>query len=275
MNLTSIPALQDNYIWTLNDDHGDCLIVDPGEAGPVLAMLEKHQWRPVAILLTHHHHDHTGGVAALVEKYPHLTVYGPAETQDKGATKIVSEGDKVAILGTEFSVLHTPGHTLGHISYFMFPYLFCGDTMFSAGCGRLFEGSPQQMFQSFQKINSLPPDTLICCAHEYILSNLKFALTVLPDNTEIESYHLKIKELRAKNGISVPTTLAFERKINVFLMTHDIDLKNKKKIKHHIKRSGRYLQCYAIRKTIFDFRVELRNTTTYSCTSFKRTMTNT
>ncbi|MCX8962849.1 hydroxyacylglutathione hydrolase [Erwinia psidii] len=224
MNLTSIPALQDNYIWTLNNERGDCLIVDPGEAAPVFATLAKNHWQPVAILLTHHHHDHTDGIQDLVKKHPNLVVYGPAETQYKGATEIVKEGDKVAVLGLEFSVLHTPGHTLGHISYFSFPYLFCGDTMFSAGCGRLFEGTPQEMYQSFQKINSLPDETLICCAHEYTLSNLKFAETVLPHNTEIERYHRKIKELRAKNGISLPTTLAFERKINVFLMTHDIDL---------------------------------------------------
>ncbi|EXU77184.1 hydroxyacylglutathione hydrolase [Erwinia papayae] len=224
MNLNSIPALQDNYIWLLNDDRGDCLIVDPGEAEPVLDAISKNHWQPVAILLTHHHHDHTGGVQKLVEKYPQLVVYGPAETLGKGATQVVSEGEKVTVLGMEFSVLHTPGHTLGHISYFSFPYLFCGDTMFSAGCGKLFEGTPQQMYESFQKINSLPAETLICCAHEYTLSNLEFCRSLLPHDVEIERYHHKIKELRAKNGISLPTKLAFERKINIFLRTHEIEL---------------------------------------------------
>lgn len=243
MNLTSIPALQDNYIWTLNNDHGDCLIVDPGEAAPVFATLDTQHWRPVAILLTHHHHDHTGGVQALVEKYPHLVVYGPEETRHKGATQIVGEGDKVAVLGLEFTVLHTPGHTLGHISYFSFPYLFCGDTMFSAGCGRLFEGTALDMYQSFQKINALPAETLVCCAHEYTLSNLKFAQAVLPHNEEIERYHRKINELRAKNGISLPTKLSLERKINVFLMTHNIDLQENTGIN---PSSQQELQVFAI-----------------------------
>nr|WP_154325289.1 hydroxyacylglutathione hydrolase [Pantoea sp. 201603H] len=224
MNLTSIPALQDNYIWTLNNDRGHCLIVDPGEAAPVINTLQQNQWQPVAILLTHHHHDHVGGVKELVEKWPQLVVYGPLETQNKGATEIVSEGDCFTILGNEFRVIGTPGHTLGHISYFSFPYIFCGDTMFSGGCGRLFEGTPEQMFESFHKLNNLPDDSLVCCAHEYTLSNLKFAQHILPQDNEIAACFQQIKDLRAKNHITLPTKLAFERKINLFLRTHEIDL---------------------------------------------------
>ncbi|WP_380182210.1 hydroxyacylglutathione hydrolase [Kalamiella sp. sgz302252] len=224
MNLTSIPALQDNYIWILNNEQGDCLIVDPGEAAPVLATLEKNQWRPAAILLTHHHHDHVGGVKELLQNYPDLVVYGPQETQDKGTNRVVFEGDKVAILGLEFSVIATPGHTLGHISYYSEPYLFCGDTLFSGGCGRLFEGTPEQMFDSFQKLNQLPAETLVCCAHEYTLSNMKFAATLLPQDPQIAGYYHKIKELRAKNVVSLPVTLASERQINVFLRTQDAEL---------------------------------------------------
>lgn len=224
MNLTSIPAFQDNYIWTLNNDRGDCLIVDPGEAAPVLTAMEKNQWRPAAILLTHHHHDHVGGVKELLQHFPDLVVYGPQETQDKGSNRLVAEGDKVAILGLEFSVIATPGHTLGHISYYSAPYLFCGDTLFSGGCGRLFEGTPQQMFNSFQKLNQLPGETLVCCAHEYTLSNMKFACSLLPQDTQIAGYYREIKELRAKNAVSLPVTLAFERQINVFLRTQEPDL---------------------------------------------------
>ncbi len=226
MNLTSIPALQDNYIWLLNNNEGRCLIVDPGEAAPVLQVLQEKQWQPEAILLTHHHHDHVGGVAELVSRYPQLQVYGPQETASKGATILVEEGDNLRIAGFDFTVLATPGHTLGHISFFSFPYLFCGDTMFSGGCGRLFEGTPKQMDESFHKINCLPAETLICCAHEYTLSNLAFAKALFPQDSKISHYYHEIKKLRAKNTITVPTKLATERKINVFLRTQDTEIKN-------------------------------------------------
>lgn len=225
MNLTSIPALQDNYIWTLNDEAGSCLIVDPGEALPVIERVEANGWQPRVILLTHHHNDHTGGVAELVQRFPDIVVYGPEETRQKGATQIVQDGDNVTFCELNFRVISTPGHTLGHISYYSSPYLFCGDTLFSAGCGRLFEGTAEQMYDSFQKLNDLPGETLVCCAHEYTLSNLNFARAVMPYNSEISAEYLKIKELRAKNGISLPAKLAHERKINLFLRTQDIDLK--------------------------------------------------
>ena len=226
MNLISIPAFQDNYIWVLSDDNGRCLIVDPGEAAPVLAAIKENQWQPDAIFLTHHHHDHVGGVKELRQHFPDLVVYGPAETQDKGTTKVVDEGDEVAILGCKFRIISTPGHTLGHICFFSDPYLFCGDTMFSGGCGRLFEGTPTQMYQSFQEINALPADTLICCAHEYTLTNIKFALSILPHDPAINDYYLKVKELRAKNQKTLPVILKNERQINIFLRTDDIDLIN-------------------------------------------------
>ncbi|WP_029590848.1 hydroxyacylglutathione hydrolase [Franconibacter pulveris] len=227
MNLNSIPAFQDNYIWVLNDEQGKCLIVDPGEAAPVLKAIEENAWQPVAILLTHHHDDHTGGVKALLARYPELIVYGPQETAGKGTTKVVQEGDAVVILGHEFTVIATPGHTLGHLSYFSFPYLFCGDTMFSAGCGRLFEGTPAQMYQSFQKLNQLPEETLICCAHEYTLSNLTFSVAILPEDMHLTQYYREVKELRAKNQKTLPSNLKKERQINLFLRVNDIDLINK------------------------------------------------
>ncbi|MDZ7279398.1 hydroxyacylglutathione hydrolase [Pantoea eucrina] len=224
MNLTSIPALQDNYIWTLTDSDNRCLIVDPGEAQPVLEKLKANQWQPVAILLTHHHHDHVGGVAELVEAYPHLTVYGPEETATKGAQHILKEGDEISVLGLRFQIIATPGHTLGHISYYSAPYLFCGDTLFSGGCGRLFEGTAQQMFESFQKLSALADETVVCCAHEYTLSNMKFAAAILPQDPQIMARYQEIKDLRAENRITLPTKLAKEREINLFLRTQEPDL---------------------------------------------------
>ncbi len=225
MNLNSIPAFQDNYIWVLNDEQGKCIIVDPGEAAPVLKAIAENHWQPAAILLTHHHHDHVGGVKELVQNFPGLVVYGPEETLDKGTNQVVREGDKVNILEYEFSVIATPGHTLGHLCYFNFPYLFCGDTMFSGGCGRLFEGTAEQMYESFQKINSLPAETLICCAHEYTLSNMQFSLSIMAEDETFLGYYRKVKELRAKGQSTLPSSLANERKINIFLRTEDVVLK--------------------------------------------------
>jgi len=227
MNLISIPAFQDNYIWVLVDDDRRCIIVDPGESAPVLQAIDENGWHPQAILLTHHHNDHVGGVPDLVAAFPHLVVYGPAETQDKGTTQVVEEGENILILGYEFSVFATPGHTSGHLCFYSKPYLFCGDTLFSGGCGRLFEGTPAQMYHSLQKINALPDDTLICCAHEYTLGNMKFSASVLPDDLAILDYYQKVKELRAKNQKTLPVTLKNEREINLFLRTDDIDLINK------------------------------------------------
>ncbi|MEY4475921.1 MAG: hypothetical protein RL248_1688 [Pseudomonadota bacterium] len=227
MNLISIPALQDNYIWLLTDSQKQCVIVDPGESAPVLSTLIQGQYRPQAILLTHHHNDHVGGVANLCRHFPEIPVYGPQETANKGATVIVTEGDDLTIKGQKYIIIAVPGHTLGHIAYYSKPYLFCGDTLFSAGCGRLFEGTPEQMYASIQQLAQLPDDTLICSAHEYTLSNLKFARSILPADQDIARYQQQIEQLRAKNQPSLPVKLQSERKINVFLRCSDIDLQRK------------------------------------------------
>ncbi|KFK92601.1 MULTISPECIES: hydroxyacylglutathione hydrolase [unclassified Serratia (in: enterobacteria)] len=224
MNLISIPVFQDNYIWLLDNQRGHCVIVDPGEAQPVLEALAHLQLVPDAILLTHHHHDHVGGVAEIVAQYPKLAVYGPQETANKGANIIVQGGENIEINERQYSVIAVPGHTLGHVAFYSTPYLFCGDTIFSAGCGRLLGGTAEQMYHSFQRLAQLPDDTLICCAHEYTLSNLKFSRAILPQDRDIETYQQQVERLRAKGEPSVPTTLQLERKINLFLRCHDIDL---------------------------------------------------
>ncbi|MBQ0270442.1 MULTISPECIES: hydroxyacylglutathione hydrolase [Providencia] len=227
MELIRVPALNDNYIWVLVDSHQQCIIVDPAEAEPVLEIMTAKQLAPIAILLTHHHNDHTGGVKGILSKFTTLPVFGPQETQSKGATEIVENGDKVIINEFNLQVISLSGHTSEHIGFYQAPYLFCGDTLFSAGCGRIFEGTPEQMFESIQKIAELPDETLICCAHEYTLSNLKFAHHVWPENEAITQYLQKITQIRDKHQPTVPTSLKTEKKINIFLQCDNVQLQKK------------------------------------------------
>lgn len=226
MELIRVSALSDNYIWLLSNENQECVIVDPSQADPVDVVLQERGLTPVAILLTHHHQDHVGGVEVLAEKYPSITVFGPQETQNKGATHIIYDQEKIIVSSFCFHVIGTPGHTLGHVSYFCEPYLFCGDTLFSGGCGRLFEGTAQQMFNSLQKIASLPDETLICCAHEYTLGNMTFAHHIMPKNTVITDYLHKVKEMRDNSQSTVPTTLKMEKEINLFLKSDNFDLQH-------------------------------------------------
>lgn len=203
-------------------------MVDPGDANPVLESLQRLGLQLDTILVTHHHADHTGGVAAL-RQATGARVYGPArETMPEPITRL-QDADKLTSLGLEFSVLEVPGHTAGHIAYFCAsmngaPLLFCGDTLFSAGCGRLFEGSPAQMLASLDRLAALPDTTQVCCTHEYTQSNLKFAQQVDPGNQAMNSYSARVAELRAQHLPSLPTTLMLERQINPFLRTRHSDI---------------------------------------------------
>lgn len=217
-SLFAIPAFSDNYIWCVHNGT-QAVVVDPGEAAPVLAYCEQQQLDLIAILITHHHPDHTGGIAQLTACFPQLVVWGPNNPRISGITHTVSESDTCVIepLSLKFAVFDVPGHTLDHIAYYSAPWLFCGDTLFSGGCGRLFEGSPAQMCQSLGKLRALPDNTLVCCAHEYTLSNLAFARCVEPNNRALQHYQDEVTLLRQQSQPSLPATLGTERRINPFL----------------------------------------------------------
>jgi len=222
MKLIPLPAFQDNYLWVLHDGHR-ALVVDPGDAQPVLQFLQRDGLQLEAILVTHHHPDHIGGVDALRDATG-AKVWGPAREQIPEPLTRLSEGDTVTVLGLTFEVLDVPGHTAGHIAYYCpevdgAPLLFCGDTLFSGGCGRLFEGTPAQMLSSLDKLAALPGPTRVCCTHEYTLSNLKFARAVEPGNVELIHYSQRCEELRERDLPTLPSTIEQEKRINPFLRT--------------------------------------------------------
>ncbi len=213
--ISFIPAFKDNYIWLLCRDR-QAVVVDPGEAGPVLARLSNDGLRLAGILITHHHADHQGGVAELTARYP-VPVFAPASESITGRTEPLSGGETLDLLGERVQALAVPGHTAGHLAYLAGERLFCGDTLFGAGCGRLFEGTPAQMAASLAAIAALPPATLIHCAHEYTEANLRFAQAVEPNNPDIAARMANVAELRRAGLPSVPSTLAEERATNPFL----------------------------------------------------------
>jgi len=220
MKLNPLPAFQDNYLWFMHDGRR-ALVVDPGDAQPVLATLQRESLQLEAILVTHHHADHTGGVDALREA-TNAAVYGPARERIPEPFTRLTEGDAVNVLGLRFSVLEVPGHTAGHIAYYCDdvdgkPLLFCGDTLFSGGCGRLFEGTPADMLASLDKLAALPGETRVCCTHEYTLSNLKFASAVEPGNLELINYRAHCENLRARGLPTLPSSIEQEKAINPFL----------------------------------------------------------
>jgi hydroxyacylglutathione hydrolase len=220
MNLAALPAFTDNYIWMLHDG-SRAVVVDPGDAAPVHEALDTLGLQLAAILVTHHHADHVGGVDALRGRLQG-PVYGPAREKIPQPFLPLQAGQEIEVLGLTFQVLDVPGHTAGHIAYRQTavdarPLLFCGDTLFSGGCGRLFEGTPAQMADSLAQFAALPADTQVCCTHEYTLSNLRFAQAVEPGNAALAAYTVRCLSLRQQGQPTLPSSIGLELQINPFL----------------------------------------------------------
>ncbi|MDY6947504.1 MAG: hydroxyacylglutathione hydrolase [Pseudomonadota bacterium] len=228
LQVTPVRAFTDNYIWLIHSprDPAHVVAVDPGDAGPVERTLAERNLTLAGLLITHHHPDHVGGVADLLRDRA-IAIFGPANETIPGNPVRLREGDRAAFaeLGLEFQVLDVPGHTAGHIAYVGHGAVFCGDTLFSAGCGRLFEGTAEQMHDSLSKLAALPAETLVYCAHEYTLSNLKFGLAVEPDNRATVSYLARCTEMRARNEATIPSDIRRERNVNPFLRCDDETVK--------------------------------------------------
>ncbi len=225
IEIIATPAFTDNYIWTLVDRSSQqCVCVDPGDAKPVINFLQQQGLQLTATLITHHHPDHTGGVNALRD-YCETPVYGPKN--NPLITHPVSEGNQLTSLNHNFLVLAVPGHTLDHLAYYCAPWLFCGDTLFSGGCGRLFEGTPKQMWNSLNKLMELPDNTEVYCTHEYTLSNLAFAQAVDPDNQALQDYLHYCQTKRANDEPTLPSLLGTEKKVNPFLRCNNNQIKGK------------------------------------------------
>lgn len=218
MQIHAIPAFQDNYIWLLEIPHQRAIVVDPGDATPVKTFLKQHQLQLSALLITHHHADHTGGIQALTEETP-VPVFGPQQEAITGITHPLTAGAAVQTFDElpQINVLDTGGHTAGHISYLIAEHLFCGDTLFAGGCGRLLGGTAPQLFNSLMRLKQLPDATKIYCAHEYTLANLRFALAVEPDNSDLQARFETVSLLRDNGQITLPSTLATEKRTNPFL----------------------------------------------------------
>lgn len=216
IQITHIPALSDNYIWVLQKEN-KAIIFDPSEAKPVLDFIAKNQLELTACVLTHNHSDHTDGVAGIVGQYPNLPIFGPKETEEFTTETVVPE-QKFELLGLKFDVIESAGHTAGHVSYLVNrEYLFCGDSLFSAGCGRVFTGNYQAQFEALQRFKQLPDFVEVFPAHEYTQSNLKFAVAVMPPSCQLLEQQERVDILRAQQRPTLPTTIGLEKQINPFL----------------------------------------------------------
>jgi len=237
INIEPIKAFDDNYIWLMTTNEGS-IVIDPGESKNLLKAIEKKNIKLDAILITHHHYDHTGGIEELLMKYPNLKVYGPNNNIDLIKSRLI-DGELLNIIGIDFEVIEIPGHTLDHIAYYAninnSPILFCGDTLFAGGCGRVFEGTFDQMYESLMKLKKLPKNTRIYCGHEYTINNLKFAKAVEPDNIDLIKRYDEALDLRKNNIPTLPSTLSIELKTNPFLRA---EKNNVQKIISHKFKTG-------------------------------------
>lgn len=221
LQIIPIPVLSDNYIWTIRKEK-DVIIIDPSEHQPALDFIAKNALNLTAILLTHNHSDHTDGVAGIAEQHPNTPIYGPQEVAEF-ATVIVSPEQHIELFGYDVRIIESAGHTAGHISYlFGYDYLFCGDALFSGGCGRVFTGDYQAQFNALQRFKALPDSVKAYPAHEYTKSNLKFAETVLPTSCALQEYQEQVEILRSKNQPTLPTTIGLEMQVNPFMQAADL-----------------------------------------------------
>jgi hydroxyacylglutathione hydrolase len=249
MQVYRLPALSDNYIFLLHDPKQNiAAVVDPAEAQPVLRCLEELGAELVSIFNTHHHNDHVGGNRQLMQRFPDVCVYGGEQDRGRipGQQVFLKEGDRVEFSDRVASVLFVPGHTKGHIAYYFPPVvtdetgeLFCGDTLFAGGCGRLFEGTPAQMVDSLTKLRDLPDNTRVWCAHEYTLKNLQFALTVDAENPDLQARYTRVEEVRRRSEATVPSQLGVEKRTNPFLRWEQPALQSAVKAKESVQTFSR------------------------------------